>query len=107
METRVLNHRRSSLIARLLALALLFGQFGAEAHAYSHLADGSKGLPDATQVCLACFSFAPLGSALGGSPSVSPLDPCVEETVISLDPILVPRGPSHPAFRSRAPPALL
>lgn len=107
MLSRVANSRRSSLVARVLALALLFGQFGAEAHNYSHLSDDSKGLPDTTQVCLACLSFAPLASAVGNSPSAPPVDPCASEAAVPELGAAIALDPHHPAFRSRAPPAVL
>jgi hypothetical protein len=95
------------LIARLLSLALLFGQLGAEAHAYSHLSDDAKGLPDTAQSCRACLSFAPLASAVGSSASAFIVHQCAAETLVPFDEILVPIGPSHRAFQSRAPPAFL
>lgn len=103
----VLSSPRIRSIARLLSLALLFGQLGAQAHAFSHLSDGSKGLPDTTQSCRACLSFAPLHSAVGGSTCAFVVDQCAAETFIPLDAILVPSSPSHRAFQSRAPPVLL
>lgn len=106
-EIRVLIRRRLKLIARVLSLALLVGQFGAEAHAYSHLADDSKGLPGASQSCRACLSFAPVQAAVGGSPTVLVMAPCVAESFAPLDEILVPDSPSRRAFQSRAPPVLL
>lgn len=106
-EIRVLIRRRLKLIARVLSLALLVGQFGAEAHAYSHLADDSKGLPGASQSCRACLSFAPVQAAVGGSPAVLVMAPCVAESFAPLDEILVPDSPSRRAFQSRAPPVLL
>lgn len=99
--------RRSSLIARILSLALLIGQLGAEAHAYSHLTDDPQGLPDTAQSCRGCLSFAPLLSAVGGSQSVLLVAPCAAATSVSVDAALVPASPHHPAFRSRAPPVLL
>jgi hypothetical protein len=95
------------LIGRLLSLALLFGQLGADAHAYSHLSDDSKGLPETTQSCRACASFAPLHSAVGGSTSAFIVDQCAAATFVLLDAILIPHSPSHRAFQSRAPPTFL
>jgi hypothetical protein len=95
------------LIASLLSLALLIGQLGAEAHAYSHLSDDSKGLPGTSQSCRACLSFAPVQAAVGGSPTVLVMAPCVAESFAPLDEILVPNSTSRRAFQSRAPPILL
>lgn len=106
-EAYLLSTHRFRLIARVLALALLIGQLGAEAHAYSHLADDPHGLSGAAQNCRVCLSFAPLSSAVGGSPSVLVVDPCAADTFIPLDEILIPNSPSHRAFQSRAPPVLL
>lgn len=103
----VLSNRRLSLIARLLALALLAGQLGAEAHAYSHLSDDTDGLPSTTQNCRACLSGAPLQTAVGSSPTAVIVARCEDEAFFPLDAITVSRGPSHRAFQSRAPPALL
>ena len=105
-EAAILSRRRIRLIARLLSLALLFGQLGAEAHAYSHLSDDSKGLPDTAQSCRACLSFAPLASAVGGSPSAFVVHQCATDSFVPLDEVLVPDSPSHRAFQSRAPPVL-
>ena len=102
-----MSSRRLGLIARVLSLALLIGQLGAEAHAYSHLTDDPHGLPDTAQSCRVCLSFAPLLSAVGGSQYEFVLDPCAAETFVPLDEILIPNSPSHRAFQSRAPPALL
>jgi hypothetical protein len=103
----VLSRRHFRLIARALSLALLIGQMGAAAHAYSHVADDSQGLPDTTQSCRTCHSFAPLLSAVGGSQSVLMVAPCAVEAFVPVNTTLVPDSPHHPAFRSRAPPALL
>jgi len=105
-EAVILSSRRVRLIARLLSLALLFGQLGAEAHAYSHLSDASKGLPDTAQSCRACLSFAPLHSAVGTSASVFVVHQCATDDFVPLDEILVPNSPSLRAYQSRAPPAL-
>lgn len=102
-----LTRRRLSLIARLLSLALLVGQFGAVAHANSHLSDDPDGLPDTSQVCRACLSFAPLQSAVGSAPSVFHAASCTAEPYVQADETLVPRSFPRPAFQSRAPPALL
>ena len=106
-EVVILSNRRISLIARLLSLALLIGQLGAEAHAYSHLLDDTDGLPSTTQNCRACLSGAPLLSAVGSSPTAFVVARSETETFLPLEPALVAQGPAHRAFQSRAPPALL
>lgn len=107
MRARVLTLRRSGLLARLLALALLFGQFGAETHAYSHLADDPHGLPDTTQVCRACASFAPLASAVGGQAVTTHIERCSSEAPVPKESAATALDPHYPGFRSRAPPAIL
>ena len=106
-EVELLSSRRLSLIARLLSLALLLGQLGAEAHAYSHLFDETDGLPSTTQNCRACLSGAPLLSAVGCSPTAFVLARSEGDSFLPLEPALVAQGPAHRAFQSRAPPALL
>lgn len=103
----MLTRRRIRVIARLLSLALLIGQLGAEAHAYSHLTDDPHGLPDTAQSCRACLSFAPLLNAVSGSHSVLVRNPGVTETFVPIAEVLIRHSPSHRAFHSRAPPALL
>jgi len=106
-EAVILSSRRIRLIARLLSLALLFGQLGAEAHAYSHLTDDPHGLPGTAQNCRICLSFAPLNSAVGGSMSAFVVHQCATDDFVPLDEILVPNSPSLRAYQSRAPPAFL
>lgn len=105
-EVRVLIRRRLRLIARVLSLALLVGQLGAEAHAYSHLSDNSKGLPGTSQSCRACLSFAPVQAAVGGLLAAFVAAPCAGESYVPLDQIPAFHAPSHRAFQSRAPPVL-
>jgi hypothetical protein len=95
------------VIARVLSLALLIGQMGAAAHAYSHLTDDPHGLPDTAQGCRTCHSFAPLLSAVGGSQSMLLVAPCAADNVAAADITPVARNSHYPAFRSRAPPVLL
>lgn len=106
-EVVVLSSRRLSLFARLLSLALLVGQLGAEAHAYSHLLDDTDGLPSTAQNCRACLSNAPLTNAVGSSPAPFIVARSEPETFLSLDPVIVAQGPAYRAFQPRAPPALL
>ena len=106
-EVVVLSSRRLSLIARLLSLALLLGQLGAEAHAYSHLLDDTDGLPSTTQNCRACLSGAPLLSAVGSSPTAFIVARCEAEAFLPFDSVVVALSPARRAFQSRAPPAFL
>ncbi|HEY7741331.1 MAG TPA: hypothetical protein VIB01_12020, partial [Steroidobacteraceae bacterium] len=90
-----------------LSVALLVGQIGAAAHAYSHLSDDTKGRPDTTQLCGACMSFAPLASAVGGSTTTPLVDRCGSEAAVPAARAAIALDPHYPAFRSRAPPAIL
>jgi hypothetical protein len=106
-EVPTLFRHRQRLIARLLALAVLGAQFGAEAHAISHLAKDPDSVPNSTQYCAKCLSFAPVTSAAGGMPHailiVQPeSEPALAAPTASL-PTLLPR----PSYQSRAPPQLL
>lgn len=56
------------LLSWLFALALLFGQAAAFAHALTHLRPHDSGLPDKT--CEICVAQAQLGAALPPSPVV-------------------------------------
>ncbi len=103
----MLSTRRFGLVVRLLSVALLVGQIGAAAHAYSHLSDDTKGRPDTTQICGACMSFAPLASAVGGSTAALHIDHCGSEAAVPAVDAAIALDPHYPAFRSRAPPAIL
>ncbi|HQX47535.1 MAG TPA: hypothetical protein PLC64_15425 [Steroidobacteraceae bacterium] len=85
---------------------LLLAQLGAEAHAYTHFAHDNHGAPT-TPLCGACLSFAPLQGAAGSSPLVLPVDLREAKYALSADSIALPCRQPAPAFRSRAPPALL
>lgn len=103
----MLSTRRFGLVVRFLSVALLVGQIGAAAHAYSHLSDDTKGRPDTTQLCGACMSFAPLASAVGGSTTTPLVDRCGSEAAVPAARAAIALDPHYPAFRSRAPPAIL
>jgi hypothetical protein len=90
----------------LLALILLVVQTGAILHAYGHreLArqDGTAG----TEQCLYCKASAPLLGAAAAPALFAVLLPILLRLCT---PVLAPAAPAvfrHPAFRSRAPPAL-
>ncbi|MDA8129822.1 MAG: hypothetical protein M0Z73_14150 [Betaproteobacteria bacterium] len=63
------------LLSWLFALALLFGQAAAFAHALTHLRVHDTGLPD--KVCEVCLAQAQLGAALPPSPVVVASTPIV------------------------------
>ena len=104
-----LKHRLEFRVALIAALALIFAQLGAMAHAYSHVPEkppvssqqGNQGIHD---FCKDCLNFAPLLSAAGAPAAL---------------PFALPQGCSiapqaqisclidlkfRLAFRSRAPP---
>jgi len=103
------NHHHRFRVALIAALALIFAQLGAMAHAYSHLPETTSisaqqaklGIHD---LCKDCLNFAPLLSAAGAPtalpyalPQACSLAPqaqiaCLVELKFRL------------AFRSRAPP---
>jgi hypothetical protein len=88
------------LLSWMLALALLFGQAAAFAHAFEHLkgGDADKGHP----VCEVCVSQAGLGGVLpatGFALSADPAPTCPPP------PVATPRaGVRQPFARARAPP---
>lgn len=88
------------LLSWMLALALLFGQAAAFAHAFEHLkgGDADKGHP----VCEVCVSQAGLGGALPATDFALPADPAAH----CLPPLAAaPRaGICQPFARARAPP---
>ena len=105
-------------LALILVISLLGAQWGAEAHAYSHLhyspghhdagRHSPAGDPDdsAGRPCGDCAAFAPLLAAAvgpGSLPPVSPLGitPAPRVAVVSLISIVPPL-----AFRSRGPPSI-
>lgn len=94
-------------MARVLALALLFAQFGAEAHAYSHLARDPHGAPNSLQSCTKCLSFAPVTMAVGGTPLAVLTDAIVAEPALPPATAPIPDSSAFPAFQPRAPPQLL
>jgi hypothetical protein len=93
-------------IARVLALALLMAQFGAQAHAYSHLTR-DQGVPSSMPSCATCLSFAPVTMAVGGTPCVLLVAQCESEPALPVVTISIPDSSPFPAFQPRAPPQLL
>jgi hypothetical protein len=103
-----LTKKTNFRIALMMAMALLIAQFGAQAHAYSHLHTGSSAadqLDSHGKLCSECLSFAPL-LATAGSPShlfaIAPQGVTAAPDVAVAS--LITRPPL-PAFRSRAPPS--
>lgn len=94
----------------LLALALLISQGAAQAHVYSHLANGA-GKTDfsgtATQVCDECLASAPLLGAAGPPDSLLITFDAALVAPVAHAPVPRAQITRHYAFRSRAPPELL
>ena len=102
-----MSRRPIRLLARLLPLALLVAQFGAEAHAFSHLRPDPDGIPSSTQSCATCLSFAPVTGGVGAATAPAISDPCLVglESLAPAD-SFVSQSPLS-AYQSRAPPSLL
>jgi hypothetical protein len=104
-----LLHTVNVRIALLTAVALLIAQFGAQAHAYSHLhagpPHGAQQQYFHTGQCFDCLSFAPLLAGAGTPSQVLPAAPMgVVAAPDAVVPALLAAAPAH-AFRSRAPPS--
>ncbi|MBV6416951.1 MAG: hypothetical protein CMLOHMNK_01569 [Steroidobacteraceae bacterium] len=106
-EHQALSRARVNLITRLLSLALLCAQLGAQAHAYSHFGSDPHGAPATTQLCSACLSITPLCGAVGPAPLALPVDLRTAQIVVPAESVAPADRFHHPAFRSRAPPAVL
>jgi hypothetical protein len=107
-----LKHRLKLRFAVIAALALVFAQLGAMAHAYTHVpqtraasAQPQQTSPSVHDFCSDCLNFAPLLAAAGAPaalPFALPQGCCVApqaqlDSPLDLKLLL--------AFRSRAPPA--
>jgi hypothetical protein len=103
-----LSRKLTVRIALMTAMVLLIAQFGAQAHAYSHLhfkSGVTEQLDSSARLCSECLSFAPLLSAAGSPKHLFAVAPqgvvaAPSQAVASL----ITRLPT-PAFRSRAPPS--
>jgi hypothetical protein len=94
------------LIARLLALALLVAQFGAEIHLYSHpLADPSD-RQGAARGCGTCLASSQLQNAVTAPLQAPPVRSIAWVTIVTEARASESRSAPFRAFRSRAPPSL-
>lgn len=108
-DLKTLSKRFRVHIALIVAMVMLAAQFGAQAHAYSHLHPGGASTQQLdlhdSKLCFECLAFAPLLTG-AGAPSqpyvVAPqgVTAAPDATVASL----ISRPPTL-AFRSRAPPS--
>src|SRR5262245_57816772 len=94
-------------IGRWLALALLFAQFGAERHLYSHaLADSSDRMGPAKS-CATCLASSQLQNAVAPPTAEIPARAIAYATVVAEAAAPAVHAAPFRAFRSRAPPALV
>jgi hypothetical protein len=91
---------RRPLVSWLFALALLFGQAAAFAHALTHLRPHESNLPD--KVCEVCVAQAQLGAAAAPTPVVAPYIPAVH--AVAAPPAIAHSDPARIVARARAPP---
>jgi hypothetical protein len=102
-----LSNRTRLRLALVIATALLIAQFGAQAHAYSHVhasSAASEQLDSHDRLCTQCLAFAPL-LATAGAPSH--LFAIVPQGIVAAPGVAVASlitEPAVPSFRSRAPP---
>ena len=94
-------------MGRVLAVALLVAQFGAEIHVYSHpLTDPAERL-GAARSCGYCLASSQLQIAVGAPAPALPVRSLAWAIVVA-EPVLSGIHPApFRAFRSRAPPALV
>lgn len=102
-----LSKRTRLRLALVVATALLIAQFGAQAHAYSHIhanSVASEQLDSHDRLCTQCLSFAPLLSTAGTPSHVFAI---VSHGVTAAPGVAVASlitAPAVPSFQSRAPP---
>jgi hypothetical protein len=106
---RRLTARHEIRIALIAALALIFAQLGAMAHAYSHVLETTSSASQSKlgihDFCKDCLNFAPLLSA-AGAPAALPFavpQPCSIAPQAQIACLVEHKF--RLAFRSRAPPA--
>jgi hypothetical protein len=95
-------------LARLLALALLLAQFGAELHVYyAHALADPVDHPGAVRSCGTCLTSAQLQSAAAPPMPALPAFSVAWTTAVIEAAAPDPRSSPFRAFRSRAPPSLV
>jgi hypothetical protein len=103
-----LTRAHTSLIARVLALALLVAQFGTELHVYySHALADPGNDPGAARYCGICLVSSQLQNAVGAPPPSLPARSVAWSAVITAASAPVAQTAPRQAYRSRAPPALV
>lgn len=106
MEDLTLGGYRFRLIGRVLALALLVAQFGAEIHVYSHSLTNPTERQGAARSCGYCLASSQLQIAVGAPVSAMPVRSLAWVTIVPEASAPVIRSEPFRAFRSRAPPVL-
>ena len=102
-----MRSRGHASLSTLIALIMLIAQFGAQAHAYTHLAKPRDTVERGTHPapCVECSAFAPLLAAVSGDsyPAIATVvePPAIAATLATGVRPAAPRT----AYRSRAPPA--
>ncbi len=102
-----MRSQRHACLSLLLALIVLVAQFGAQAHAYTHLAKNTEPTQNSAHrtPCVECSAFAPLLAAVSGVsyPTVAAVvDPPAIAATLAAG---IHRAAPCTAYRSRAPPA--
>jgi hypothetical protein len=101
------NRARFRLFARLLAVAVLIAQFGAEIHLYSHgLGDPTERL-GAARSCGTCLASSQLQNAVAPPSAEIPAHAVAWATTVPEASAPAVHPAPFRAFRSRAPPALV
>ena len=104
---KLLSRKSAIQIALILALALLWTQWAAQAHSYTHLSSKTVAAPQIglkEGQCSNCLSFEPLLTATSGfARPTMPAPQVADAAPARLSYSLASQG-SPAAFRSRAPP---
>ncbi len=94
-------------MGRVLALALLVAQFGAEIHVYSHSLTDPVERFGVARNCGYCLASSQLQIAVGAPASPLPVRSLAWATIVPESVASVSHPSPFRAFRSRAPPALV
>jgi hypothetical protein len=95
------------MIGRVLALALLVAQFGAEIHVYSHSLTDPVERQGAARSCGYCLASSQLQVGVGTAPAPLPVRSLAWVTIVPEAAAPTVRSEPFRAFRSRAPPAFV
>ena len=102
-----MRSQRHACLSLILALIVLVAQFGAQAHAYTHLGKNTDPAQNSAHrtPCVECSAFAPLLAAVSGDsyPTIAAVvePPAIAATLAAG----IHRAALRTAYRSRAPPA--